>query len=258
MSKLYKSLGIAIETCSNQAFLIIKFTGKISQNITLGFHAPIDSPYLKDSKDDLQKLCKPLRRAIIGLLKMPGIVRVSVRKYQIILEKANLFTWHELEHQIIKNLTDSFFPHAKDFISIGISLEYNPIRKHTDLLMEVPPNSNVHTYHTRTPLINYFYHSLFTTTKKKNITGYGKLGNSIAKRLLDIPGIKEISLSLYEIRIEKKEIHNWKEIDKAIIQALKETAFKEQDEIRIQTYDWASKRRSRAKTIWLKNIKAAS
>lgn len=91
------NMQVKISRCPNENILNIDLTLEISKSVNETFYRPLG----KSSERYLQKIGPIGSQIVRNIMPIPGITEISIKPYELLIGKSNLFCWEKIISRII-------------------------------------------------------------------------------------------------------------------------------------------------------------
>jgi hypothetical protein len=197
---------------------LLNCTGKVTQREQLD-----ESKYADNWNATL-----PTVKAVNRILALPGVLELVIRPYEINVEIAAVFSWDDLQAEIITILKEVYFADINVTIVNATNASLSPecINR---ILYKNTKSPTVRWYGVSTKLLNCT--GKVNQTEPVNESEYTDNWNftqqtaSASNRLLALPGVLELIVRPYEINVSIAAVFNWDDLHESIITILKQVYF---------------------------------
>jgi len=147
---------------------------------------------------------------LYALNKVKGIEHVFVNQYSVSVHLHELF---EVGPQIDKAVENC----------IVMAAIFEKINATTKLVIRTFPNRNIREYTTTVEICDTnresFYRPLRASSEEP-LKRLGKKGRAIVESLIKIPGVIEVAIEPYEVRVEIAPAFEWKDVEPYIFEVI--------------------------------------
>lgn len=182
-------------------------TTEVGQSVIEMFDFPIRN---LDIVDLAIKHGIPVAVMIYSLTKIKGVEHVFVKPYSISVSMERHFHWDRQIDKIVEN-------------SIALAAIVESLNSRPKLIVNSFPNQEVREYSLDVEICEtrreMFYRPLRETSENP-MNRLGKIGKALVKNIMSIPGVTEIDIDPYCLRIHIAEAFKWGDVEPLVIEAI--------------------------------------
>lgn len=147
---------------------------------------------------------------IYSLSKLKGIDHIFVKPYSISISLYDDFRWDPKIDRIVENC-------------IGLAAIVESLNSRPKLIIKSFPNKHIREYSLDVEICDArretFYRPLRASSEDP-LNRVGKVGKPMVKNIMSVPGVTEVSIEPYQLRVEIAEAFKWSDIEPLIIEAI--------------------------------------
>lgn len=152
----------------------------------------------------------PVAVMIYSLSKLKGIEHIFVKPYSISVSLYDGFRWDPKIDKIVENY-------------IGLAAIIDELNSRPKLIVKSFPNKQIREYSMDVEICESrreeFYRPLRDSSENP-LNRLGKVGKTMVKNIMSIPGVTEVTIDPYSLRIEIAEAFSWSDVEPLIVEAI--------------------------------------